>query len=231
MIAEQAFDDVIFHDSIVHVVALSVIRRSCEVDLCLGDWERRKPRLTSRFTFGEMDSFFGRFDFPELAKNAWAGNVQDGSVEASKRRLSMHLVGGMLEAVAASISLYSPPLDEELASNPMVADAPGKPQPLEGVDLDRSHLEAIEFSPVTNTCRLDMQVRTSESMFDRAPAMILIEGVTSCISKMDMAALNVEYRFGNVIGGHFEAGRGLLRLHLEKSFIEIVGSAAWLVWR
>lgn len=231
MTAGRAFDDVVFHDGIVHVIAVSVIRRSCEIDLCLGDWEVRKPRLTSRFALGEMDSFFARFDFPELAANAWAGNVQDGSVESSMRRLSMHLVGGMLEAVAGDIDLQTPSKDEALSANPMVADAAGKPQLLEGVDLDRSHLEAIEFSPVTNTCRLDMQVRTSESMLDRAPAMILIEGVTSCISKMDMATLNVEHRFGNVIGGHFDTSRGLLRLHLEKSFIEIVGRDAWLIWR
>jgi len=216
--AGRAFDDVVFHDGIVHVIAVSVIRRSCEIDLCLGDWEVRKPRLTSRFAVGEMDSFFARLDFPELAGNARAGNVQDGSVEASKRRLSMHLVGGMLEAVAEDIELRAPSEDEDSVANPMVVDAVGKPQSLEGVDLDRSHLEAIEFSPVTNTCRLDMQVRTSE-------------GVTACISKMDMAALNVEHRFGNVIGGHFDISRGLLRLHLEKSFIEIVGNDAWLVWR
>ncbi len=178
-----------------------------------------------------MDSFFARFDFPELADNARAGNVQDGSVDVSGRRLSMHLMGGMLEAVAEDIEIRTPFKDEGLAANPMVAGAAGKPQLLEEVDLDRSHLEAIEFSPVTNTCRLDTQVRTSESMLDRAPATILIEGVTSCISKMDMVALNVEHRFGNVIGGHFDASRGLLRLHLEKSFIEILGSDAWLVWR
>ncbi|WNH53215.1 hypothetical protein [Stenotrophomonas oahuensis] len=231
MIAGKAFDDVVFHDGIVHVIAVSVLRRSCEIDLCLGGWERGKPRLTSRFALGDMDSFFARFDFPELADNAWAGNVQDGSVEASKRRLSMHLVGGMLEAVAEDIELRAPSEDEAPASIPMVVDAGGKPQSLEGVDLDRSDLEAIEFSPVTNTCRLDMQVRTSESMLDRAPVTILIEGVRSCISKMDIAALNVEHRFGNVIGGHFDTSRGLLRLHLEKSFIEIVGTDAWLVWR
>lgn len=231
MIAEQTFDDVVFHDGIVHVIAVSVIRRSCDIDLCLGDWERRKPRLISRFTLNEMDSFFARLDFLELAENALAGNVQDGSVDVSKRRLSMHLVGGMLEAAAEEIELRSPSQNEDLAPNPMVAVAPGKPQSIETADLDRSHLEAIVFSPVTNNCRLDMQVRTSENMLDRAPAMILIEGVTSCISKMDMAALNVEHRFGNVIGGHFDADRGLLRLHMEKSFIEIAGSDAWLVWR
>lgn len=229
--AEQVFDDVVFHDGVVHVVAVSVIRRSCEIDLCLGDWERRKARLKSRFTLGEMDTFFARLDFPEMADNSWAGNVQDGSVEVARRRLSMHLVGGILEAVAEDIELCTPSEDEAQAGNPMVVDAAGGPHSLEGMDLDRSHLEAIVFSPMTNTCYLEMQVRTSDSMIDRAPARILIEGVTSCISKMDMAALNVEHRFGNVIGGHFDTSRGLLRLHLEKSFIEIVGSAAWLAWR
>ena len=233
--------DVGFHGAILNLVSISIAQRTCEIDLCLGDWKVGKPRPASLFAFTDMASFFGRFDFQELADNARAGNVQDGAVDAAGTRLRMHLVGGMLEAVAGTIGLRA--LGCSHAGRGSTAFADGRRprpdagaeltslEPLDRVDLDLSHLEEIQLSAVDSICRLVMQVRTSSNVLQRAPATITFKGVTSCVVHLDIEKLAAERPYGNVIGGHVDVARGLVRLHLSEGFIEIGGRSASLVWR
>ena len=231
MISDLPLNDVVFHDGILNLVSISIAQRTCEIDLCLGDWEVGKPRPASLFSFTEMASFFGRIDFLELADNAGAGNVQDGAMDAANTRLRMHLVGGTLEAVADTIGLRALGREDGRRPRPDAGTVPMSLEPLDYVDLDLSHLEEIELSAVDSTCRLAMQVRTSSKVLERAPAMITFEGVTSCIVHLDIEKLAAERPYGNVIGGHVDVARGLVRLHLSDGFVEIAASSASLVWR
>ncbi|WP_282295513.1 hypothetical protein [Stenotrophomonas sp. PS02289] len=226
----MSLDDIAFHDSIFNEVSISLVQRTCRIGLRLGDWDVGKDRTVCEFFFKEMVSVFGRFDFIDLAENAWAGNVQDGYVDATDSRLRMHLTGGTLEAVAESILL------SQIAPIGAVSACPGAEgleasfRSIEAVDLDFSHLELIEISPVTSTCRLGIQVRTSTNLSERAMATLIFESVSSCIAHLDVTKLSGEHRFGNVVGGHVDAEQGRVRLYLRDGFIEILGRAASLVW-
>lgn len=226
----MSFDDIAFHDSIFSEVSISLMQRNCRIGLRLGDWDVGKGRTVCELSFKEMVSFFGRFDFIDLAENAWAGNVQDGHVDAADSRLRMHLTGGMLEAVAEGILLSQVAPSGAVSACPGAEGSEASFRSIEAVDLDFSHLELIEISPVTGTCRLGIQVRRSASLSERAMATLVIEGVSSCIAHLDVTKLSGEHRFGNVVGGHVDAEQGRVRLYLRDGFIEIVGRAASLVW-
>lgn len=231
MISDLPFDDVVFHDAILNLVSISIAQRTCEIDLCLGDWKVGKSRPASLFSFTEMASFFVRIDFLELADNAGAGNVQDGAIDAADTRLRMHLVGGMLEAVAGTIGLRALGREDGRRPRPDAGAEPTSLEALDRVDLDLSHLEEIQLSAVDGTCRLLLQVRTSSNVLERAPATITFKGVTSCVVHLDIEKLAAERPYGNVIGGHVDVARGLVRLHLSEGFIEIEARSASLVWR
>lgn len=226
----MSFDDIAFHDSIFNEVSISLVQRTCRMGLKLGDWDVGKDRTACEFSFKEMASVFGRFDFIDLAENARAGNVQDGYVGASDSRLRMHLTGGTLEVVAESILLSQVAPSGAVSACPGAEGAEASFRSIEVVDLDFSHLELIEISPVTGTCRLDMRLRRSADLSGRAMATLVFEGVSSCIAHLDVTKLSGEHRFGNVVGGHVDVEQGRVRLYLRDGFIEIVGRAASLVW-
>ncbi|WP_312316602.1 hypothetical protein [Stenotrophomonas sp.] len=223
-------DNIAFHDSIFNGVSISLVQRTCRIGLKLGDWDVGRDRTVCEFSFNEMVSLFGRFDFIELAENAWAGNVQDGYVDAADSRLRMHLTGGTLEVVAESILLSQVAPSGAVSACPGAEGAEASFRSIEAVDLDFSHLELIEISPVTGTCRLGMRLRRSAGLSERATAALIFEGMSSCIAHLDVTKLSGEHRFGNVVGGHVDAEQGRVRLYLGDGFIEIVSRAASLVW-
>lgn len=217
-----------FHDAVIADVSVSVHRRECASRVSLLEEGRGRDRRVALLAVTGMETFFGRFDFEELADHARAGNVQDGGADAASGTLLLHLVGGLMEAVGEGVELRGCPRPK---SDPRIRDSAHDLRGLSHIgddELDFSNVVDIDLSPSTRTCTLSMQLRVTSSSFERSAATLRFEGVTSCLAKINFAEMAGEHRAGNVHSCHIDAGRGRVRMHLRHGFIEIVAGSASL---
>lgn len=220
------FDGISFHDAVFTSSKVSIIRKSCEINISLWGEGGERRRDTSTFNLRGAREFSGRFDFEELADHARAGNVQDGNAGGSPVSLYLHLAGGYVETVADSVELHRSAQMNEMDAFQEVGQKSGFFQNAGDDYFDFSYLESVEFSPGTRSCRLKMQLRIGSASFERSPAIVHFDGVSSCLAKIDIMAMADGHPFGNVRSCMIEVGKKMVRMYLNEGFIEIVAESA-----
>lgn len=228
---QEDFDDVEFHDGVINSVSLSIVERTCEIDLSLGDYKVGRARSACSLSCAGTEEFFGRFGFEELADNASSGNIQDGRVDASRGSLRLYLAGGLVEAAGRDVRLAALPWPMDAAGTSRVRAGCGGFKKIEGVEFDFSYLESIHFSPVTGTCSMKLLMRRGGIASDAQPVMVAFSGVTSCIAKLDVAALSGEHRFGNVRSCIVHRKQNMIRMYVSDGFIEVIAARVSMVER
>ena len=225
------FRDVEFHDGVINSVSLSIVDRACEIDLCLGDYKVGRDRSGYSLSCTGVAEFFGRFGFGELADNASAGNIQDGHVDASGGSLRLYLAGGLVEAGGSNVDLAALHRPMDATGTSKIRVGRGGFKRLESVEFDFSYLESIAFSPATGTCSMNLLMRSGGITSDLHPVSISFSGVTSCVAKLDVAALAGEHRFGNVRSCIVHRKQHMIRMYVSEGFIEVIAARVSLVRR
>jgi len=228
---QERFDDVEFHDGVINSVSLSIVERTCEIDLSLGDYKVGRARSACLLACTGTEDFFGRFGFEELADNASSGNIQDGRVDTSRGSLRLYLAGGLVEAAGRDVRLAALPRPMDAAETSRVRAGRGGFKKIEVVEFDFSYLESIHFSPAAGTCSMNLLMRKGGITSDPQPMTIAFSGVTSCLAKLDVASLAGEHRFGNVRSCIVHRKRDMIRMYVSDGFIEVVATRVSIVQR
>lgn len=228
---QERFDNVEFHDGVINSVSLSIVERTCEIDLSLGDYKVGRARSACLLSCADTEEFFGRFGFEELADNASAGNIQDGYVDASRGNLRIYLAGGLVEAAGSNVDLAAMHRSMDAAGKSNIRAGRGGFKRLESLEFDFSYLESIAFSPATGTCSMSLLMRSEGITSDLHPVTISFSGVTSCVAKLDLAALAGERRFGNVRSCIVHRKQQMIRMYVSEGFIEVVAARVSLFCR
>ncbi len=226
---QEMFDDVEFHDGVINSVSLSIVERTCEIDLSLGDYKVGRARSACLLSCAGTEEFFGRFGFEELARNASFGNIQDGRVDASRASLLLYLAGGLVEAAGRDVRLAALPRPMDAAETSRVRAGGGGFKKIEGMELDFSYLESIHFSPAAGICSMNLLMRKGGITSEPQPVTIAFGGVTSCLAKLDVASLAGEHRFGNVRSCIVHRKQNMIRMYVSDGFIEVVATRVSIV--
>ena len=223
---QEMFNDVEFHDGVINSVSLSIVERTCEIDLSLGDYKVGRARSACLLACTGTEDFFGRFGFEELADNASSGNIQDGRVDTSRGSLRLYLAGGLVEAAGCDVRLAAMARPMDAAGTPCVRTGRGGFKKIEDVEFDFSHLESIHFSSAAGICSMNLLMRKEGITSDPQPVTIAFSGVTSCLAKLDVASLAGEHRFGNVRSCIVHRKQNMIRMYVSNGFIEVVPARA-----
>ena len=221
---QERFDDVEFHDGVINSVSLSIVEKTCEIDLSLGDYKVGRARSACLLSCAGIEEFFGRFGFEELAHNASFGNIQDGRVDTSRGSLRLYLAGGLVEAAGRDVRLAALPRPMDGAETSRVRAGRGGFKKIEDVEFDFSHLESIHFSPAAGICSMNLLMRKGGITSDLQPVTIAFSGVTSCLAKLAVASLAGEHRFGNVRSCIVHHKQNMIRMYVSDGFIEVVAT-------
>lgn len=143
---QEMFNGVEFHDGVINSVSLSIVERTCKIDLSLGDYKVGRARSACLLACTGTEDFFGRFGFEELADNASSGNIQDGRVDTSRGNLRLYLAGGLVEAAGRDVRLAALPRPMDAAETSRVRAGRGGFKKIEDVEFDFSYLESIHFA-------------------------------------------------------------------------------------
>lgn len=226
---QEKCDDVEFHDGVINSVSLSIVEQACEIDLCLGDYKVGRARSGCSLSCTGVGQFFGRFGFEELADNASFGNIQDGRVDTSSGSLRLYLAGGLVEAAGSHVQLAALPGSVGAMETSSVRIRRGGFKKIESVEFDFSYLESIRFSPAMGTCSMSLLMRRDGILSDLQPVRIEFSGVTSCLAKLDVAALAGEHRFGNVRSCIVHRKQSMIRMYVSDGFIEVLAARVRIV--
>jgi len=227
----SSFDDVEFHDGVINSVSVSIVDQYCEIDLSLGDYKVGRRRSASLLSCRGLESFFGRFGFPELADNAAAGNVQDGRVDESGGSLRLYLAGGLVEAAGSKVELdVGRELADRLVASKIAVGSAGFVQ-IEKADFLFSQLESIHFSAATSSCVIDLLMAAGGSPSELYPVRMSFGRVSSCLAKLDVSGLAAEHGFGNVRSCIVSRKEKMIRMYVSDGFIEVMAGRASLVRR
>jgi hypothetical protein len=228
---QEMFDDVEFHDGVINSVSLSIVERTCEIDLSLGDYKVGRARSACLLACTGTEDFFGRFGFEELADNASSGNIQDGRVDTSRGSLRLYLAGGLVEAAGRDVRLAALPRPIDAAETSRVRAGRGGFKKIEDVEFDFSYLESIHFSPAAGTCSMNLLMCKGGITSDPKPVTVAFSGVTSCLAKLDVASLAGEHRFGNVRSFIVHRKQNMIRMYVSDGLIEVVATRVSIVQR
>lgn len=222
-------DNIVFHDGTIRRVSISFSDQLCEMELHLGDWISGQPKAESVFSCTKADSFFGRFDYVELASQADPGNIQDGRLSETGDRLMLYLVGGLVEVAGGEIGLHTRPHEcgRQKQSRTVKTRASGLKE-LDNATLDCSVLDSIDFCPEKNACHLALFVPKGECFSERVPVRLSFGGVVSCIAKFDLARMSEDTRWGNVRNCVVDVKRRTVRFYLPNGFLEVVARPAFI---
>ncbi|WP_314101860.1 hypothetical protein [uncultured Stenotrophomonas sp.] len=226
---QEMFDDVEFHDGVINSVSLSIVERTCEIDLSLGDYKVGRARSVCLLSCAGTEEFFGRFGFEELARNASFGNIQDGRVDASRGSLRLYLAGGLVEAAGRDVRLAALPRPMDATETSRVRAGGGGFKQIEGMEFDFSYLESIHFSPAAGICSMNLLIRNGGITSEPQPVTIAFGGVTSCLARLDVASLAAEHRFGNVRSCIVHRKQNMIRMYVSDGFIEVVAMRVSIV--